>query len=153
VWVQVQKLEIPDGGLMVWLRNFGQVKLFRTRLKDQLRHYVVCLPDENAYTTYEREHFQVVHDQHWKIELYHRMLKQVCNIERFQVRGAVPILNHIFAALCSFVHLQKMQFTYAIVNAYQWRRELFTQAVAAFIKSFSPDKEYLQPQFIPVVNA
>jgi hypothetical protein len=153
VWVQVQKLEIPDGGLMVWLRNFGRVKLFRTRLKDQLRHYVVCLPDENAYTTYEREHFQAVHDQHWKIELYHRMLKQVCNIERFQVRGAVPILNHIFAALCSFVHLQKMQFTDAIVNAYQWRRELFTQAVAAFIKDFIPDKEYLQPQFIPVVNA
>ena len=32
-WVQVQELDIPDDGLMVWLRNFGQVKLFRTRLK------------------------------------------------------------------------------------------------------------------------
>ena len=37
----------------------------------------------------------------------HRLLKQVCNVERFQVRGKVPILNPIFAALCSFVQLQE----------------------------------------------
>ena len=152
-WVQVQKLPVPDEGLMVWLRNFGQVKLFRTRLKDQLRHYVVCLPDANAYETFAHSHFQTVHDQHWKIEQYHRMLKQVCNIERFQVRGKVPILNHIFAALCSFVQLQKMQFTHAIVNAYQWKCELFSEVVATFIKGFVPDKEYLNPQFRAVVNA
>jgi hypothetical protein len=29
-WVQVQKLDIPEEGLIVWLRDFGQVKLFRT---------------------------------------------------------------------------------------------------------------------------
>ncbi len=91
-WVQVQKLDIPDEGLMVWLRNFGQVKLFWTRLKEQLRHDVVCLPsaDADAYATFERESFQEGHDQHWRLELYHRMLKQVCNIERFQVRKVLP---------------------------------------------------------------
>jgi len=38
---------------------------------------------------------------------------------RFQVRGKGRILNPTFAALCSFVHLQEMQFTHAIVNACQ----------------------------------
>ena len=118
-WVQVQKLDVPDEGLMVWLRNFGLVKLFRTRLKDQLRHYVVCLLDADDYNTFGRGDFQRLHDQHWKIEQYHRMLKQVCNIERFQVRGKVPILKHIFEALSSFVALQEIQFRHAIVNACQ----------------------------------
>lgn len=153
VWVQVKKLNIPDDGLMVWLRNVGQVKLFRTRLKDQLRHYVVCLPDGAGYSGFVRSGFQTLHDQHWKIEQYHRMLKQICNIERFQVRGKVPILNHIFAALSGFVALQKMQFMGAIDNAYQWQRELFTDVVAAFIRSFVPDKEHLNPQFRAAVNA
>ena len=81
------------------------------------------------------------------------MLKQVCNIERFQVRGKVPILNHIFAALSSFVALQKMQFRQTIVNAYQWKCELFTDVVAAFVKGFIPGKEHLNPQFRAVVNA
>ena len=156
-WVQVQKLDIPEEGLMVWLRNFGQVKLFRTRLKEQLRHYVVCLPNADAsasaYAAFERENFQHVHEQHWKIELYHRMLKQVCNIERFQVRGASAILTHIFAALSGFVHLQKMQFCDAFANAYQCKRQLFCEVVASFIKSFVPGKESLQPQFRSVVNA
>ena len=33
-WVQVQQLEIPAEGMEVWRRGFGQVKLFRTRLKE-----------------------------------------------------------------------------------------------------------------------
>jgi hypothetical protein len=41
----------------------------------------------------------------------------------------------------------------AIDNAYQWRRELFTDVVATFIRSFVPDKEHLNPQFRAVVNA
>ena len=48
-WVQVQTLDIPNDGLVVWLRDFGQVKLFRTYLKNQERHYVMYLPeDKNA---------------------------------------------------------------------------------------------------------
>ena len=152
-WVQVQKLDVPEDGLMVWLRNFGPVKLFRTRLKDQLRHYVVCLPNAQGYETFGRVDFQTRHNQHWGVEQYHRMLKQVCNVERFQVRGKVPILNHIFAALSSFVALQEMQFRQTIVNAYQWKCELFTDVVASFVKSFIPGKEHLKPQFLAAVNA
>lgn len=81
------------------------------------------------------------------------MLKQVCNVKRFQARGKVPILNHIFAALCSFVQLQEMRFTHAIVNAYQWKTELFSNVIAAFVAGFIPDKEHLNPQFRAVVNA
>ena len=69
-WVQVQRLDVADEGLMVWLRNFGLVKLFRTRLKDQLRHYVVCLPDADGYSTFERLDFQKRHDEHWGIDIY-----------------------------------------------------------------------------------
>ena len=152
-WVQVQRLDVPKEGLMVWLRNVGLVKLFRTRLKDQLRHYVACLPDAQGYSTFGRLDFQKLHDQHWGIEQYHRLLKQVCNVERFQVRGKTPILNHIFAALCSFVQLQEMRFTHAIVNAYQWKTELFSQVVGAFVTGFIPGKEHLNPQFGATVNA
>jgi hypothetical protein len=42
----VQKLDIPDDGLIVWLKEFGYVKLFRKQLKDQSCHYVVHLADE-----------------------------------------------------------------------------------------------------------
>lgn len=152
-WAQVQTLHIPADGLMVWLRDFGEAKLFRTRLKDQLRHYVVYLPNSDAYDAFRQTDFQALHGQHWQIEQYHRMIKQVCHIEKFQVRGKVPIRNHIFAALCSYVHLQQMQFVNIISNAYQWQRNLYTEVIAAFVSHFMQGKQHLNPQFQPAVNA
>jgi len=152
-WLQVQKCDIPDDGLIVWLRDFGQVKLFRTRLKDQLRHYAVFLPNADAYADFKQAQFQTLHDRHWQIEQYHRTIKQLCNIERFQVRGKVSILNHIFASLCSFVHLQQMQMTDFIKNAYQWKRQLYSDVIASFIHSFIPNKQHLNTEFHRTVNA
>jgi hypothetical protein len=152
-WVQVQKLDVPEEGMLVWLRDFGQVKLFRTRLKDQLRHYVTYLPKSDDYAAFKKAEFDALHAQHWRIEQYHRMIKQVCNIERFQVRSKVAIHNHIFASLCSFSHLQQMTLTDFIANAYQWKRELFTEVIATFIRSFVPGKENLLPKFRRAVNA
>ena len=48
-WQQVQTLKIPDDGLDVWLKDFGNVRLFRTTLKDQRRHYVVYLPEDTPF--------------------------------------------------------------------------------------------------------
>lgn len=152
-WSQVQTLDIPPDGLVVWLRDFGEVKLFRTQLKDQLRHYVVYLPNTDVYDAFRQTDFQALHDQHWLIEQYHRMIKQVCHIEKFQVRGNVPIRNHIFAALCSYVHLQQMQFVDIIRNAYQWQRNLYTEVVAVFVSHFMQGKHHLNPQFQASVNA
>ncbi len=81
-WVQVQQLDIPAEGRMVWLREFGEVKLFRTRLKDQLRHYVVFLPstDSDPYSSFGHREFEQVHDQHWRIEQYHRLIGYALNL-------------------------------------------------------------------------
>lgn len=152
-WIQVQQLDIPEDGLLVWLRDFGEVKLFRTRLKDQLRHYVVHLPDTDRLSTFGHDAFVRQHDRHWQIEQYHRAIKQVCHIEHFQVRNETPIRNHVFSALCGYVHLQRLQAADVIANAYRLRQDLFKDVVAAFINAFLPGREYLNPQFPVAVNA
>ena len=97
-WTQVQNIEIPKDGLLVWLKDFGMVKVFRTLLKNQKRHYIVNLPEENntnePITKIEKfkfEDFVKWHDDHWTIEQYHRGIKQVCNIESFQVRSQLAV--------------------------------------------------------------
>jgi len=151
-WAQVKSLDISEKGQQVWLKDFGEVRLFRTRLKDELRHYILFLPEEN-YDTFSQSDFRTLHDQHWEIEQYHRMIKQVCNIERFQVRGEKLIRNHVFAALCGYVHLQKMQFEGMITNAYQWHRNLFNEVIAQFTQQFIIGKDHMNPQFQSAVNA
>ena len=159
-WIQIQQLDIPEDGLVVWLLNFGQVKLFRTHLKDQVRHYAVHLPeeknpsnDETKLSAFERITFDTLHDQHWQIEQYHRAIKQVCNIESFQVRGKVAVKNHLFAAICGYVELQRLRVMDLINNCYKIRRDLFNEVIASFIETFSPTMAHLNPKFKAVVNA
>ncbi len=149
---QVQALDVPDDGLEVWLKDFGKVKLFRTMLKDQQRHYVVYLPEGN-FNYLLRKEFLSIHDHHWQIEQYHGAIKQVCHIEHFQVRNEQPIRNHIFASICSFVHLQKMQAADVISNVYKHQRDLYKGVVAGFIATFSEGKSCLEPKFQNFVNA
>jgi hypothetical protein len=159
-WVQVRDLEITDDGAVVWLREFGYVKVFRTHLKNQVRHYAVYLSrnnedenDGNDLVNFTKIDFDKLHDQHWQIEQYHRTIKQVCNIENFQVRSKVAVKNHIFSAICGYVKLQQMHATEMIMNCYQLQRDLFNQVIVEFIKSFMPSLKHLNPHYMAAVNA
>jgi len=158
--VQVQTLDIPNDGLVIWLRNFGQVKLFRTHLKDQVRHYAIHVPSEEdpadkglTFNAFGHPEFKQLHDQHWQIEQYHRAIKQVCHVESFQVRGKVGVKNHIFAAIFGYVKLQQLRMAEVIKNSYALQRNLFNEVIAAFISTFIPGMDHMNSRFIRAVNA
>ena len=152
-WLQVQQMVIPEDGLLVHLRGFGTVKVFRKWLKNQPRHYALYQPNDEDWAAFDRPAFLKLHDQHWQIEQYHRTLKQVCHIEHFQVRQPTAIRNHLFAAICGYLQLQRLRATDVIRNCYRLQRELFNEVIATFIQAFTPNLVHLNPQFQPPVNA
>lgn len=146
-WRQVQQWVIPEDGLLVHLPGFGTVKVFRKWLKDQPRHYALYQPNDDEWVAVTRPVFLKLHDQHWQIEQYHRALKQVFHIEHFQVRQPTAIRNHLFAAICGYVQLQRLRATDVIRNCYHLQRDLFNEVIANFIRVFTPRLEHLNPQF------
>lgn len=117
-YVQVQSLDIPTDGLIVYLKQVGQVKVFRTVFKNEFRYYVVFVSNSEKLPSITRTEFQKIHDQHWGIEQYHRALKPLCNIEGFQVRESQAIRTHIFCAIRRFIQLEFLRFKAQIVNWY-----------------------------------
>jgi len=67
--------------------------------------------------------------KHWHIEQYRRVIKQACNIEHFQVRSKTAVKNHLFAAICEYVQLQKFTVMSLISNCYSFQRNLFNDRV------------------------
>jgi hypothetical protein len=132
-YVQVQTLDIPQDGLIVYLKQVGRVKIFRTVFKNEFRYYVMFVTNSDKLESISWTEFQKIHDQHWGIEQYHRALKQLCNIERFQVRESQAIRTHIFCAIRGFVQLEFLRFRAEIVNWYSLKRELFTEVIRSFI--------------------
>ena len=149
-WQQIQTVKIPKDGLIVWLKEFGEVRVFRKHLKDQVRHYIVYSPNNKQVA---HDDFSQIHDQHWQIEQYHRAIKQICHIEHFQVRSEQPIRNHIFSAIFAFCYLQKRVLEHAITTIYQHYRELFKEVTASFVDQFIEGKEHLLPKIKSRINA
>jgi len=121
-FVSIKDVEIPDSGLVVYLKEFGQVKVFKKMFKDEHRYYAAWCPNENELEQITRETFLLIHDQHWGIEQYHRALKQVANIERFQVRKTAAIKTHIFSSIVGFIQLELARFNSEIINWYERKR-------------------------------
>lgn len=138
-YIQIQTLEDwSHEGKSVYLKEYGMVKVFRQIYKKVYRYYIMgvaCLDDFDGifYTDFER-----IHAAHWCIERFHRAIKQVCNVERFQVRRENQIKNHIFCALKAFVRLEFMRFDKIIPHWYDVQKNLFVEVMRNFITS--PEK-------------
>ena len=133
-YTQVKDLKIPDTGLVVHLKNFGRVKVFRRTFKNEAeRYYITYLFDSNAVEQISQQEFNQWHSIHWGIECYHRAVKQLCGIERFMVRTSEAIKNHIFCSIRAFSQLELMRAEELIENWYEVQRNLSLQVDRGFI--------------------
>jgi len=88
-------------GTICWLKGFGQIKVFRIFATDGTAEYWAT--SLQAMTEAERE---TQSKSAWRIEMYHRGLKQQCLIERSQCRRLRPVLNHIGLCIRAFVRIE-----------------------------------------------
>ena len=88
-------------GTICWLKGFGEIKVFRVRATDGTAEYWATSLEPMCET--ERESFA---KSAWRIEMYHRALKQQCLIERAQCRRRNPVLNHVGLCIRAFVRIE-----------------------------------------------
>lgn len=130
----MQNLEIPESGLIVYLKNFGLVKVFRRNFKNETsRYYIMYTPEKDALSSISRTEFKELHSIHWGIECYHRAIKQVCGISQFMVRTSEAIRTHFFSAIRAFTQLELMRSEDLIENWYEVQRNLSLQVARDFI--------------------
>nr|WP_010598308.1 transposase [Rickettsiella massiliensis] len=97
--------------------------------------YILSTAELNNLERLTKIDFEKLRRAHWRIEQFHRAIKQLCNIERFQVRNENPIKNHIFCALKAFVKLELMRFNESIFHWYELKRNLYLSTIRNFITS------------------
>ena len=100
----IQDLELADKQVrQVWLRGFGLVLVCALIDKDGDRTFIatsdLSLTEYGDFTN----HF----DHRWKIEEFHRGIKQTANIERCESIKATSQRTHIFSSFIAFVKLER----------------------------------------------
>ncbi len=153
-FTQVQNLVIPEDGLVVYLKSFGRVKIFRRSFKNETyRYYIMYTPKKDILNSISRTEFKEIHSIHWGIECYHRAIKQVCGIARFMVRTTEAIRTHFFSAIRAFTQLELMRAEELVENWYELQRNLSIQVARDFILEHLKQKVGLNSHRLLFVNA
>jgi putative transposase len=122
----VSACAIAATGSVVHLEGYGFIKVFRIEAKDgTTEHWATSNLQMD-----ELERLRLA-DASWRIEEYHRGLKQVTNVERCQCRKAVALRNHIGLALRAFLVVERWCFQTG-VNWLSAKWQIVRDAVRAY---------------------
>jgi SRSO17 transposase len=129
--------EIPKVGLVVHLKAYGMIKVFKTfsQAKGEVEYLATNKLDMTIMD------IKTVAAQRWKIEEYHRGLKQTTGIEKCQARTQRSQRNHIFCSIISFVALE-VQRMKKNISWYQAKQQIIQQAMRQYMLKPSISLEF-----------
>jgi len=125
--VHISMVEIPLEGRVVHLKGFGMVKVFRAVSREgDVEYYAAdSLEVDSAGCG-------VLSALGWRIEEYHRGIKQCCGVERAQVRSATAMINHIGMSLRAFLRLEVFRLRTKI-SWYEAKAALIRDAIRTYL--------------------
>jgi len=128
----ISEIEIAQEGTLVWLKGFGQIKVFRLiDTNGNAQHW--------ATNKIEMSDLQRVKyaSYSWQIEQFHRGIKQLCLIERAQCRRRRPWQNHINLCLRAFLRIE----SHCYHNGISWF-EAKTSIIRAAVRAYLANPLY-----------
>ena len=125
--VSVETLSPVAGGQVVHLKEFGFVRLFWTVAPNGDAEYWIT--NHLQMTEEERQSWET---QSFRIENYHRGLKQCCAVERCQCRSKVKQHGHILLSLRAFVRLEINRLATGI-SWYEAKLDIVRDAIRAYL--------------------
>jgi putative transposase len=109
--IPLDAVEIPYQGTVVNLKEYGSIKVFRIVSKNEDTQYWAT--NELDMDEQKRED---IGNKSWKIEEYHRGIKQFCGVEKCQSRKQESQRKHIMLSLRAFLRLEVQR----IRNGISW---------------------------------
>lgn len=88
----------------------------------------------------DTSHLTTIYQTRWKVEEYHRSLKQNASLEKSPTRTVTTQTNHFFVALCTFVKLESLR-TQTKLNHYALKSKIYLSALLSAFQSL----QALQP--------
>jgi putative transposase len=123
----VSELIIPVSGLLVHLKGYGWVKVFRTvGTNGDAEYWATSKLD---MTIQQAADYAL---DAWQIEVYHRGLKQFTGVERGQFRLEMAQRNHIGLAIRAFVRLEAHRLQHKL-SYFETKTAIIRDAMRAYL--------------------
>ncbi len=128
-YVAVSQVEVPEEGCEVHLRGYGPIKLFTA--KHLVKEPEFWATDVLSMDPDRRAELRKIS---WKIEEFHRGVKQFCGIERCQARKSQSQCSHILLSIRAFLVFERTRLNSGI-SWYESKMRIHRSAVSQFIEN------------------
>lgn len=125
---RLDRLEIPDAGLVVHLKGYGWITVFRFVAQNGRTDFIATNLDQAT-----RGDVQRIVKGRWSIEVFHRELKQTCGLQRCQARHGRAQRNHITCAVLAWLKQHHLRSRLQI-SMYQQQWDHIKLAIAKHLK-------------------
>lgn len=123
----ISTVDIPAAGRVVHLPGYGSIRVFRVGARNGDTDYWATSDLEmDALTRLKYGDFS------WRIEEYHRGIKQFCGVERCQARRAKAQRNHIGLSLRAFLRMEYHCFALGL-SWFQAKLDVIRDAVRTYL--------------------
>jgi hypothetical protein len=76
------------------------------------------------------DHIPQLYQRRWRVEEYHKSLKQNVSLERSSTRTATTQRNHLFASLCAYLKLESLRWQTKL-NHFALKSKIYSAALKA----------------------
>lgn len=129
VYQSISDIHIPDIGVIVWLKGYGRVKVFK--IARDIHPRIDYLVTNDVALSFPDIQSKAV--RRWKIEEYHQGLKQTTGIESCQARNPRSQRNHIFCSLRTFLALETKHIE-TNLSWYQLKKQVISDAISFYLR-------------------
>lgn len=133
----ISEKEISEEGLVVHLRAVGFVKVFKFVSPKTGDIEYMATNDFSIQTLDIKD----VAAKRWKVEEFHRGLKQTVGIEKCQARNQRSQRNHIFCSIFAFVALEIKRIKTG-VTWYETKRQIIKEAIGQYLQNPTVSLEF-----------
>lgn len=125
----VGTVDIPKEGIIVRLKDYGMVRIFQLVATNGKVEYVITNDLKSTHSD-----VRDAYAGRWKIEEFHRGLKQTTGLEMCQARTARSQRTHIFCSILSFLAFEKKRLESGI-TWYEAKRAIISDSIFFYLKA------------------
>jgi putative transposase len=123
----ISTVDVPPQGRVVHLPGYGLIRVFRVvATNGDTDHWATSDPGMDALTRLKYGDFS------WRIEEYHRGIKQFCGVERCQARRAKAQRNHIGLSIRAFLRMECHCFAHGL-SWFQAKLDVIRHGVRTYL--------------------
>jgi putative transposase len=123
----ISTVDIPEPGRVVHLPGYGSIRVFRVvATNGDTDHWATNDLEMDALTRLKYGEFS------WRVEEYHRGIKQFCGVEGCQARRSKAQRNHIGLSIRAFLRMECHCFALGL-SWFQAKLDVIRQAVRTYL--------------------